>query len=83
MKKTRKDFKAIATKIAEKMEAKFSSELVDIFATVSAGAIITFRMPLFTNSIDFGSYASLCADVNKVSASIDCHANRIVTVHIY
>lgn len=82
-KANKKDFKAIANKIAEKMESKYNARVADIWVTVSAGAIITFNLSYSTNTIDFGSILGMQAEINKVNGSVDFPRTGIVTLHIY
>lgn len=61
MRKTNKiDFKKATANMVERIESAFRAKAIDEWQRGKAGAIITFELPLFCNSMDVMSEAGLC-----------------------
>ncbi|MCM1223234.1 MAG: hypothetical protein NC548_53155 [Lachnospiraceae bacterium] len=57
--KKKVNYKEAANKVVERLESAFRAKTTDVWHGKS-GSIITFELPLFSNSIDVMSEAGLC-----------------------
>lgn len=66
MKRTNKiDFKKASANMVERLEKVFSASVIDNWQRGKAGAIITFQLPPFKNSMDVCSEAGLQIAIAK------------------
>lgn len=66
MRKTNKiDFKKASANMVERLEKVFRAKATDVWHRGQAGAIITFELPPFTNSMDVCSEAGLQIAIAK------------------
>ena len=66
MRKTNKiDFKKASANMVERLEYVFRASVIDNWQRGVAGAIITFQLPPFTNSMDVCSEAGLNIAIAK------------------